>query len=228
MDDEATVVVADVAHLLDPERGFTFGRSASCDACLDPDDVGISRLAGSVDFAEGTWFVTNRSSGRPLSAADPLGFRTVLAPGRRLAVDGRLSVTVEGQVRRHEVVVVVPGTGPTPPPPEHTEAVAGEGLETEIGGGVNYTEDDRRALVALFAGYLRPFPRYDPRPLAYAEAAAVLGWPRTTLVKRIEYVRIRLLRAGVLNLQGEHAMEALAEHVLATGVIGRDDLALLG
>lgn len=216
------MVVAGETRTLDPARGFTFGRSPACDACLDPDDVGISRLAGSVDFSEGTWFVTNRSSGRPLSAADPLGFRTVLAPGRRLAVDGRLSVTVEGQVRRHEVVVVVPGAGP-PPVPED----AGEGLETEVGGGVNYTDDDRRALVALFAGYLQPFPRYDPRPRAYADAAEVLGWPRTTLVKRVEYVRARLVRAGVPNLQGEHAMDALAEHVIATGVIGREDLSLL-
>lgn len=224
---EAKVVVAGVDHAVDPERGFTFGRAAACDACLDPDDVGISRLAGSVDFSEGTWFVTNRSSGRPLSAADPLGFRTVLAPGRRLAVDGRLSVTVEGQVRRHEVVVVVPGTGPLPPPPEPVEQAAVEGLATEMGGGVNYTDDDRRALVALFAGYLQPFPRYDPRPRAYADAAAKLGWPRTTLVKRIEYLRVRLVRAGVPNLQGEHAMEALAEHVIASGVIGRDDLHLL-
>jgi hypothetical protein len=40
-------------------------------------------------------------------------------------------------------------------------------------------------------------------------------------------VRTRLVKAGVPNLQGEHAQEALAEHVIATGVIGPDDRDLL-
>ena len=44
-------------------------------------------------------------------------------------------------------------------------------------------------MVALFAGYLEDPPRYDPYPKSYAAAAARLGWKRTTLVKRIEYLR---------------------------------------
>jgi hypothetical protein len=59
-------------------------------------------------------------------------------------------------------------------------------IETEMGQAVTYTDDDRRALVALFAGYLEPFPRHDRRPRSYADAAARLGVLRTTLVKRIE------------------------------------------
>ncbi len=47
------------------------------------------------------------------------------------------------------------------------------------------------------------------------------------MVKRIEYLRARLTRAGMPGLFGEAAMEALAEHVLTTGVITPDDLALL-
>jgi hypothetical protein len=221
----ATVVVAGKRHGLGPGQALSFGRAESCDVCLDPDDVGISRLAGSVEWVDGVWFVTNRSTRRPLSAVDPLGFRTVLPPGRRAAVDERLSVIVEGQVRRHELVVTAP-RAPSPsvvPPPDEEE-----GMPTEMGGSVSYTADDRRALAALFAGYLQPFPRYDPRPRSYADAAAELGWPRTTLVKRVEYIRTRLARAGVPNLQGDRALEGLAEHVIASGVIGRDDLGLLG
>jgi hypothetical protein len=220
----ATVAVAGKRHGLGPGQALTFGRAESCDVCLDPDDVGISRLAGSVEYVDGVWFVTNRSTGRPVSAVDPLGFRTVLAPGRRMAVDERLSIIVEGQVRRHELVV----TAPRAPTASVVSPPDAEGLPTEMGGGVSYTDDDRRALAALFAGYLRPFPRYDPRPRSYADAAAVLGWPRTTLVKRVEYIRTRLVRAGVPNLQGDRALEALAEHVIAGGVIGRDDLERLG
>ena len=78
-------------------------------------------------------------------------------------------------------------------------------------------DQDRLALVALFAGYLQPFPRHDPHPRSYADAAARLGWPRTTLVKRIEYLRTRLTDAGVPNLQGENGLPALAEWALLTG-----------
>jgi hypothetical protein len=222
----ATVSVAGVEHELVAGKGFTFGRAQSCDACLDPNDVGISRRAGSIDCVERVWFVTNLSSSRPLSAIDPVGFRTVLAPGRRMAVDGKLSVVVEGQIRRHELVVSAPGTAE---PPAVAAGGAGddEGVPTEMGGNVTYSDEDRRALVALFAGYLQPFPRYDPTPRTYADAAKVLGVPRTTLVKRVEYLRSRLVKGGVPNLFGERAMEALAEHVIATGVISRDDLTLL-
>jgi hypothetical protein len=224
---EATVVAAGERHRLQEGTSFTFGRADSCTACLDPSDVGISRLAGSVDWVDGHWFVTNRSTTRPISAVDPLGFRTVLAAGRRVVVDQRLSVIVEGQIRRHELTVIAPGPPRQAESPSPGNSDEDDRVATEMGGGVNYSPDDRVALVALFDGYLKPFPRYDPTPNAYADAAARLGWPRSTLVKRIEYLRTRLARAGVPNLQGERAMEALAEHVIATGVITRADLDLL-
>jgi len=135
---------------------------------------------------------------------------------------------VGGQVRRPELVVTtnpvrttelaVPGSGAL------SEA---DGIATEMGGEVAYTAKDRLALVALFAGYLEGFPRHDPRPRSYADAAARLGWPRSTLTKRIEHLRTRLIAAGVPSLYGERALEALAEHVIATRVITREDLELL-
>jgi hypothetical protein len=88
-------------------------------------------------------------------------------------------------------------------------------------------DQDRLALAALFSGYLEAFPRYDPHPRSYADAAARLGWPRTTLVKRIEYLRTRLTNAGVPNLLGDNALPALAEWALLTGSLTRDDLDLL-
>ena len=36
-----------------PDEPFTFGRSRACTACLDPDDRGISRVAGSVEAGLG-------------------------------------------------------------------------------------------------------------------------------------------------------------------------------
>ena len=218
------VVVADRSRF-DVEQGapVTFGRGEGCTVCLPAEDLGISRLAGSVEEEGRVVWLTNRSETRPLYVVDQLGMRSVLAAGRRLAVDRGLTVVVEGQLRRHALLVEVldaPAAAPAPP-------AASAGLPTEMGMQVAYTEDDRRALVALFAGFLREFPRHDPRPRSYADAAADLGWPRTTLVKRIEHMRERLTRDGVPGLLGDGALDALAVHVLTTQVITKDDLALL-
>jgi hypothetical protein len=104
---------------------------------------------------------------------------------------------------------------------------ADAGLATSIGSEVVVNDRDRLALLALFSGYIEPFPRHDPHPRSYADAAARLGWKRTTLVKRVEYLRTRLADAGVPGMVGETALENLARHALTTGLIGPGDLVLL-
>ena len=88
MDDKAVVTVGDQRFELAPGEVLTFGRDPSCAVRLDPDDLGISRLAGSIEQDAATWWVLNRSTVRPLEVVDEIGIRTVVAPGRRLAVFG--------------------------------------------------------------------------------------------------------------------------------------------
>jgi hypothetical protein len=222
----ATVTWAHQTFEVSRGQVLTFGRSSACRICLDPTDMGISRLAGSVEYESGSWWLRNRSTTRALVAVDEIGLRTVVAPGRRMAVDGRLTVMVEGSNRRHALEVLVgprdehPGLPPTGPP-------VGE-LPTAAPGQELVNSLDRLALVALFSGYLEPFPRYNPHPKSYADAAAVLGWPRTTLTKRIEHLRAKLTAAGVPNLVGDDALDHLAEWSLTTRLLSRDDLALIG
>jgi len=207
---------------------LTFGRSQRTTLCLDPADLGISRVAGSLESDAGVWWLVNKSTVRPLEVVDDVGIRTVLPPGRRLAVTAPITVIVEGAMRRHALTVDLPdgaveGPARGPIPALETE----EGNPTSAASDVSITPADKLALVALFAGYLEPFPRYDPHPKSYADAAARLDWPRTTLVKRVEYLRTRLTNAGVPNLLGENALQHLAEWALVTGLISRADLALL-
>jgi hypothetical protein len=222
--DLAVVTVGEQRFELTTADALTFGRDPSCSVCLDPDDLGISRLAGSIERDESTWWVVNRSSSRPLEVVDEIGIRTLLAPGRRLAAQGPLTVVVEGSTRRHALAVdpAASSDGPAPlggrPDDIRPTVTAAE---------VVINDQDRLALVAIFAGYLEPFPRYDPHPRSYADAAARLGWPRTTLVKRIEYLRSRLGGAGVPNMLGENALVSLAEWALVTGALTHDDLTLL-
>ena len=199
---------------------LTFGRSTSCTVCLDPHDRGISRLAGSIEHDAGTWWACNRSAVRAFTIVDDLGIRGVVAPGRRIAITGPVTVVVEGSLRRHALEVST-DHNPRPVPPR---ADNDDPLPTAAAGEVAISHLDHMALLALFAGYLEVFPHYRPHPRTYAEAASVLGWPRSTLVKRIEYLRTRLTNAGVPNLLGENALGYLAEWALTTGVLRRSDL----
>ncbi len=222
----ATVSCSGQQYEVTTDQALTFGRSSACTICLDPADRGISRFAGSVEHDSGSWWLHNRSTTRVLAAVDDMGIRTIVAPGRRIAVDGRLTVVVEGSVRRHALEVRV-GRRREACQLAPGEMPSGE-LPTAARGEVLINTLDRLALVALFSGYLEPFPRYDPHPKSYADAAALLGWPRTTLVKRIEHLRARLTSAGIPNLVGDDALDHLAEWSLTTRVLSRDDLTLIG
>jgi hypothetical protein len=201
---------------------FTFGRATSCSLCLDPDDAAISRLAGEVEWVGPVWFVANRSTSRPLAVVDRFGLRRVLGPGERHSVEGRVRVLVDGTETTYELAL----ERPLPEGDEDSPQVE-SGLPTATGLEVMLNDADRLALVALFAGYLHEGRRYDPNPKSYAAAAARLGWPRTTLVKRVEYIRTRLAKSGVPNMQGWNALSALAEYTLTTGLITREDLRLI-
>jgi hypothetical protein len=200
---------------------LTFGRARECTVCLDPADLAISRIAGVVTFDAGTWWIANNSASRPLSIVDDLGFRSVLPPGRRVAVQSRLQVIVDGSRSQHTIRISVGSP--------HTEPLLEQppGTPTAVGEQVMISSADRLAMLALFAGYLEDPPRYDPYPKTYAAAAARLGWRRSTLVKRIEYLRTRLDAAGVPNMMGYAALTNLAEYAISRSLITREDLALL-
>jgi hypothetical protein len=201
---------------------FTFGRSQECSHCLDPDDAAISRRAGVIRSDSGTWFVLNLSSARQLDVADEVGMRSVLAPGRRFALEGEMRILVQGSKPKPYVLHV---SAPRPLAPVVVALV--EGTSTVIGDGVSMTAEDRIALVALFAGYLEDGELYDPYPRSYEAAATRLGWPRTKLLRKIEYLRTRLDKAGVPNMMGGNALGNLAEYVLTRTLITKDDLRML-
>jgi len=217
-----TVRFRETAYELSAFRAgeFSFGRARSCTVCLDASDLGISRISGSVETDGGTWWVINRSTTRPLSVIDGLGFRSVLPPGRRYAVEGRVRVVVDGSYGSHELDI----SGPVRAAPA-VGSVHGE--PTAVGENVLINYDDRTALTALLAGYLEDGPRYDPHPKSYQAAGARLGLPPSTVRKRIEYLRSRLDKAGVPNMTGWNALPSLAEYVLTTGIITKDDLRLI-
>jgi hypothetical protein len=212
-----TVSSGDVRHEIRPDRPVTFGRSETCTIVLDLADASISRVAGQVERRDDRFWVVNHSR-QPIGVRDALGLLTKVLPGHEYALAGPSTVLVSGSLRRHVLTVDVP-VMPAPPRP-----VEVDGQPTDIGDDVVVREDDRKALVALFAGYMEPPPRYRPAPRTYEAAARRLGWPRTKLIRRIEYLRRRLTDAGVPDLNGPEALANLGEFVLANGTIRPTDL----
>jgi hypothetical protein len=202
---------------LDTGESLSFGRSSACTVCFDPDDNGVSRQAGVVQAAQGIWWVVNKSHSKTLSIIDDLGLRKVLAPGQRLPVDEPVWVVADGNRGTHRIRLVRPSS-------VRLDSAVPSGVETAVGAHVVITDDDRSAMVALFAEYLEDPPRSDPQPKSYRAAAARLNVPRSTLVKRIEYLRARLDKAGVPNMTGFNALAGLAEYALARRLITKEDL----
>lgn len=145
---------------------LTFGRDRSCTICLDPEDLGVSRVAGRISASGGAWVVTNLSAKRALHIADAIGFAVPFpvaaagcSPSRRVVDQAQLTVLVPGEEWTYALTLrteLDAGTTARPIAPldPHTTRVQVPRL----------TDNRREVLVAMIRGYLRPYPHYDPRP----------------------------------------------------------------
>jgi predicted component of type VI protein secretion system len=199
-----------------PGMTWSFGRDSSCDLSLGQSDLSISRRAGLIEGRDGFWCLHNTSSTRPLQLVDGVGLRSNLAVGRRTAITDDLAILVVGSHLTHRIDVsveadVVDLTTESPPPGESTLMPT-------------FSASERATLAALAEGYLRGHPRYEPRPRTYSEAARSLCLPASTVRKRAERIRQKLVRAGVVELEVDDARGPLTEFVLATGLVTAADL----
>lgn len=227
---QVTVEVEGRRIRLAPDEEVIFGRDSSCHVRLDPDDTGISRLAGRIAYGRHGWTITNLSRKRALHVVDPTGFAVPLPvspadgpPSCRAVDQPRLTILVPGELWTHAITVqaAVPSVAarpaPTPQDPVSTRSQMPP-----------LTERRREVLVAMARGYLRPYPHYDPRPLTYQQVADLLGLGQTQVRRRIEDVREELVRRGVPGLDREpDARRPLCEWLLATRIITPADLTWL-
>lgn len=218
----AQVVVNRRPYRLRRTDRLDFGRGgdeASDVVALDPSDMGISAVAGSVFFDAGRWVVANRSRKRPLLLEAPSHNGQIRVGCQRTYAlcDAQVVVLVPGLRYTHRVDVRIPETDVSPLAPP------GQGGKTVVVRDL-CRPDDIDALTALFSGYLRPFPYHNRHPLTYREAASLAGTGEVALRKRIENLRGRLSRKGLADIGGDKALYDLADFVLDQGVIGPNDL----
>lgn len=150
---------------LTPDRQLTFGRDQSCDVCLDPKDIGISRIAGRIWSDGSRWIISNLSRKRALHIVDNTGFALPLPihmphtpTGQRVVDQTTLTVLIAGDLWTDAIILSCPQPSAPPPPAAPTDPLSTRTQTPRL------TDRRREVLVALVRGYLRPYPHYDPRP----------------------------------------------------------------
>ena len=217
----AAVVIGEEEFRLAQDRPFVFGR-ADADGVvgLDPNDMGISAVAGSVEWAWGLWWVLNHSRKLRLlldsgGGGAPQGLDCVQ---RRAVTTPRLSVLVPGVIYTHRLEVLVPAAALGRVPDDRPSS-------GPITGDLRLTERERDVVVALLSGYLEDFPRRQSRPRTYQQVAELLGppWTKTTVRKQVERLKERLAHSGVY-FEGPQANYDLADHLIGNGLLTPADL----
>src|ERR1700722_4223363 len=211
-----------------PDRQCTFGRAASCDVVLPNEDRGVSRSAGSFDWRNGCWWLTNTSASSMLFLSGDKGFRADIPPGMSLPLQQwHAKVRLDGLMDSYTLRIRLPELDEEDETGEAAELPAeavpeGPVTSTKLRAPLN--DDDRLVLAARFEDYLTWKHSGAAMPRSAKQTAERIGWNAHTVSKRCENIRNRYVRIGVPGLRGARALEELAALLISTGELTGDDL----
>jgi hypothetical protein len=217
-----------------PDEKFTFGRAPTCSLALPAEDRGISRRAGSFEFAGGSWWLSNDSASSMLYLSGDLGFRADLPPGLRVPLQQwHAKVRLDGLHSSYTIRLRLPHLDDDAEPEEPEAAPAEEAASasataersvTSTKLRAPLTDSDRLVLAARFEEYLTWRHAGPAKPRSARETADRIGWQPHTVSKRCENIRNRYVRIGVPGLRGPRALEELAALLISTGELTGEDL----
>jgi hypothetical protein len=227
--------------VLEPDGGLTvsptegmvllFGRNRpDVHICVGPDDLGVSRLHGTLEYSSGCWWVRAKG-GRPVR----VGGTQVLRNGDEPVPlsDGRTSLLVEGSDPRDVHLVRVHVVGAAEPPRRNP------GSGTAPLPHFRLDPAERLVLTVVAQRVLRG---HDPTLLTSREAADELErlqpgvWVPRKVERLVKSVRERLAAQGVDGLVPEPGSVGfdsayrrnLVDVLVDSGTLGPPDLRLLG
>jgi len=215
----------DDEHRLEVGDQLTFGRAA--DLVLDDANPYLHRVVGRFLWWDGFWWVENLGDALELQLLGGDGSLARLPAGALAPLTHpQAAVRFSAGGLPYEVEAEVSGS-PVPAPPQATPSV---GLPTTRYGDVALTDDERALVIELARPFLHD-PSAGPERLPGNEdLAATLGWTRTKLNRKLDYLCERLTRAGVRGLQGKRAQLAtnrrwvLVQHALVARLVTPEDL----
>ena len=223
----ATLLVRfiDEQHRLEAAQQLTFGRAG--DLVLDEANPYLHRLVGRFVWWDGFWWVENLGNGLELQLLGDDGALVRLPPGAQAPLTSPQSVVrfAAGGLP-YEVEALLPATSAPAPPP----ATRVPGPPTTRYGDIVLTDDERSLVVELARPFLAD-PTAGPERLpANEDVAATLGWSRTKLNRKLDYLCERLTKTGVRGLQGGRSHVAsnrrwvLVQHALVARLVSPDDV----
>jgi hypothetical protein len=216
-----------------PAERFTFGRAKTCNAVLPDDDRGVSRHAGSFEWRNGCWWLTNTSASSMLFLSGDRGFKADIPAGLALPIQQwHAKVRLDGVLESYTLRVRLPdldeegdddfGEDDAEPATAAADVVPGRVTSTKLRAPLN--DADRLVLAARFEEYLTWKHSGPAAPRSAREAAERIGWQPHTVSKRCENIRNRYVQTGVPGLRGPRALEELAAFLISTGELTTDDL----
>lgn len=222
-----------MVRFLDAERRLegggqlSFGRAA--DVVVDEANPYLHRVVGRFVWWDGWWWLENLGETVELTLVGRDGSAVRLPPGAHAPLThASAAVRFQAGGLRYEVEAELLGSPTVPPKRPGPEGVP-TAATTRYGEVV--LTDEERALVRELA---RPFlldPSAGPERLpANDDVASTLGWSRTKLNRKLDYLCARFTKAGVRGLQGGRAQLAtnrrwvLVQHALVARLITLEDL----
>lgn len=193
---------------------LSVGRQSGCDirvgsASPGPEDLGVSRRAATLSYAQGRVWIRNDSATQAVYVRPCVGAEHVLdRRGDIVSVAAEsLDVVIEGQVLTYRLVVELTGEAPIPgyEEPETVSPVTRAALPL--------TARERQLLTAVCEPLLVP-SAHRARPASYREAAARLGLSEHTVRNQLDELRNRLAQMGIPGLFGPEAKDALARYAV--------------
>lgn len=228
--DQLIVEFVDERRELDPGQTLTFGRMA--DLVVDEGNQYLHRVLGRIVFHDGLWWVENLGSQIELDLLGADGSAVSLPARAGDAAPSAAPVSVEVTTlgfgvagARYEIELRV-----TVAPLPEAETTVEEGSATLGYGRIQLTDEERMLLVALGEPVLRDVSAGAESLPTNREAARTLGWTQPKFNRKLDYLCIRLTKAGVRGLQGGRGDEALnrrwrlVEHAVGTRLITPSDL----
>lgn len=229
--DGANLIVdfAGEVHELGPDDELTFGRSARNDLVIDEDNARLHRHFGRIYHRDGSWWLANTGRKLPITILDRASrSRITLTSGKETSVSfAESSVTFNAGSTSYEIMVdLIDGSDPSI---DASLDLTTTGLTIDH---IPLSGDQRLLAVAMCElSLLNP---HQPTALASNKAIAHrFGWSTTTFNRKLDRLCRKYADNGVPGLVGGPGQLAsdrrrkLVEHLVGTGEITVEDLALL-
>jgi len=210
-------------RLLGAGEQVTFGRAA--DVVLDDENLYLHRVVGRFVWWDGLWWVENLSEAIELQLLGDDGSQVRLPPETKAPLTQKTAVRFSAGGLPYEVEAALPGQAM--PVPRPLAPVAAE--STTTCGDIVLTDEERALVLELARPFLRDPSASQERLPANADVAATLDWSVPKLNRKLDYLCLRLTKAGVNGLQGGRKKATnrrwvLVQHALRSKLVTPNDL----